>query len=320
MKEISKNKKGRKTHLKKIAQISALGLLGMMLLSPLLLCNQETDPFYHKLLREGEKSYLNKNYEEAAEKLEIAKFGLHGDKKSLAKAYVYLILSYRYLKNMEKCEEYLKKAVGLLNLNGLEELEIDTSSRNDFENLLNYFNAKVKKEEPEKSPKKPQLERPERNTKPKELEKIPLKTKYQELQERIKAEPQNLAPYLELYKLHRENDEVKAARNVIQDLIHNNPDELVGPHLMGKIEFSQRNYTDALTYFKQVLRPLGKIQVENPVVAKSLIYISLCLYHLGRRELQESFVKLIKDNISAAQLLLMLQEEELEKEWEETVE
>lgn len=316
---IFKEKNKRKTNLKEIIQFSAIGLLGVMLLSNLLLWSQEIDPFYLKLLREGEKSFLNKNYKVAIEELEIAMFGLHGDKNLLAKAYIYIILSYRSLKDVGKCEEYIKKAVKSVNLEELNNLEIDTSIRNEFENLLNYFESKGKKEEPIKPPEKPQIKPPKINTKPEEPEKKPVKTKYQELEERIISEPQNLTPYLELHELHRKNNDVKAARKVIQDLIKNNPEERIGPYLMGKIEFSQSNYADALTNFKQALRLSEKIQLENVVNVKTLIYISLCLYHLDRKELQGSFVKLIKNNTSDEQLRLILREEELEKEWENSV-
>jgi len=328
---IFKKKNKRKTNIKEIVQFSAIGLLGVMLFSNLFLWSQEIDPFYLKLLREGEKSFLNRNYKVAVEELEIAMFGLHGNKNLLAKAYIYIILSYRYLKNVGKCEEYVKKAVKSVNLEELNNLEIDMSIRNEFENLLNYFESKGKKEEPIKAPEKPQIKPPEKppekpqikppktNTKPKEPEKKPVKTKYQELEERIISEPQNLTPYLELYELHRRNNDVKAARKVIQDLIKNNPEERIGFYFMGKIEFSQSNYADALTNFKQALRLSEKIQLENVVNVKTLIYISLCLYHLDRKELQGSFVKLIKNNTSDEQLRLMLKEEELEKEWENSI-
>jgi len=61
------------------------------------------------------------------------------------------------------------------------------------------------------------------------------------------------------------------------------------------------------------------IQAENVMIVKSLIYATLCLYHVDRKELHESFVKIIKNNTSDEHLRLMLKEEELEKEWDEIV-
>jgi len=61
------------------------------------------------------------------------------------------------------------------------------------------------------------------------------------------------------------------------------------------------------------------IQAENVMIVKSLIYATLCLYHVDRKELHESFFKLVKDNTSDEHLRQMLKEEELEKEWDEIV-
>ena len=88
---------------------------------------------------------------------------------------------------------------------------------------------------------------------------------------------------------------------------------------MGKIEFSQGNYTDALRYFNQVLKPFEGIERENDLVIKSLIYVSLCLHYLNRKTLHDAFIKLLKENTSEAQLRLMLKEEGLDKEWERVV-
>lgn len=294
-----------------------IGLFGTALLASPLLWSQEIDPFYLKLLNEGEKSYLEKNYRGAVKDLEITIFGLHGQKKLLGKAYVYLSLSYRHLNNREKCEEYLRKAFELVGQEGFKDLEIDQSARDDLKILLDYFKIgkteeeeeEPEKEEPEKATEKPQ----------KRLPRVRPKTKYEELEERIKAEPQNLTLYYELYEFHREKNDVKAAREVIQDLIKNNPDEFIGPYLMGKIEFSQSNYAAALRSFNQVLKPFEMIQAENVMVVKSLIYVTFCLYHLDRKELHESFVKLVKDNTTDEHLRQMLKEEELEKEWDEII-
>jgi len=308
-----KKKNARITNAHKALKFFIMGLFGTALLASPLLWSQEIDPFYLKLLNEGEKSYLEKNYRGAVKDLEITIFGLHGQKKLLGKAYVYLSLSYRHLNNREKCEEYLRKAFELVGQEGFKDLEIDQSTRDDLKILLDYFKI-GKEEEPEKEESEKVTKEPQ-----KRLPRVRPKTKYEELEERIKAEPQNLTLYYELYEFHREKNDVKAARKVIQDLIKNNPDELIGPYLMGKIEFSQSNYAAALRSFNQVLKPFEMIQAENVMVVKSLIYVTFCLYHLDRKELHESFVKLVKDNTTDEHLRQMLKEEELEKEWDEII-
>jgi len=308
MKEINKDQ-NKRASINKVARLTMMGLLGMMLFSHPLLWSQETDPFYLRLFRGGEKLYLDKNYRQAIKELEIAVFGLRGDKNLAGKAYVYLSLSYFRLQDRENCELNIKKAVELLGPEGLKNLAIDQSAQGSLERLMEYF--KIGKTEEAEEEEKPRQKRP-----PKKPEEKVLKSRVEELKEKLEAEPQNLALYYELYEFHRGKNDVKAARKVIQDLIKNNPDELIGPYLLGKIEYSQNNYAEALGYFNQVLKPFEGIETENDMAIKSLIYVSLCLHHLNRQDLHESFIKLIKDNTSDAQLRLMLKEEELDKEWE----
>lgn len=297
MKEINKAK-NKRTNINKVVKLTIIGLLGVMLFNYPSLWSQEVDPFYLKLFREGEKSYLDNNYKQAIKELEIAVFGLRGDKNLVGKAYVYISLSYLHLKERDNCELNIRKATELVGLEGLEKLGIDQSARGDLKTVIDYFKIGEPEEEPEETTPKARIE---------------------ELEEKIEAEPQNLAHYYALYELHRDKNDVKAARKVIQNLIKNNPEELIGPYLLGKIEFSQNNYAGALNYFNLVLKPFEGIEPENVMVVKSMIYVSLCLYHLDSQELHDSFVKLIKDNISDEQLKLILEEEELDKEWEEIV-
>lgn len=64
--------------------------------------------------KKGEKSFLAGNYKVAVKELQIAAFGLLGEKKLRAKAYVYLSLSYYYLKDIDESEKYLKEAAELI--------------------------------------------------------------------------------------------------------------------------------------------------------------------------------------------------------------
>jgi tetratricopeptide (TPR) repeat protein len=308
MNKTLKEQNKRTTKANKKFKFMAIGLFGVMLFSYPLLWGQEVDPFYLKLLNEGEKSYLDKNYKQAIKKLEIAVFGLSGDNNLVGKAYLYISLSHLQLKDRENCELNIRKALDLVGVEGLEKLKIDESARDDLKRIIDYF--KIGKEEEEEEPEEEKPKKPE--------EKV-LKSRVEELEKKIEAEPQNLAYYYELYELYRGKNNVKAARKIIQELIKNNPDELIGPYLMGKIEFSQNSHADALRYFNQVLKPFEEIEKENVLVIKSLIYVSLCLHYLNRQTLHDAFVKLLKENTSEAQLRLMLKEEDLDKEWKRVV-
>lgn len=89
--------------------------------TPILFC-QQTDPFYLDLFQKAQKSFISKNYKNAARDFEIAAFGLIGEKRLRAKACVYLSLSHFYLDEMEACEKYLKEAAALIDGEEFEKL------------------------------------------------------------------------------------------------------------------------------------------------------------------------------------------------------
>jgi len=446
---------------KKKAKFFTVGLVSIALLSCSLLFCQEIDPFYSKLLRDGEKLFLAQNFKEAVKTLEIAAFGLHREKKLRGKAYVYLSLSFYHLKNYKKCEEYLRKAAELVEKEGFQSLEIDESIRSELYKLFNYFriegwgelpeagmkirptqvkgDADIQIRELEKSIKAEphniylyyilhELHRKNNNLKeakkvlqnlvknnPNEVDayyllariyfeqrkfkdasknfeqilKLPekaqikedllLKTKVslilcfyyrqeekkirdlivkfmndfseekisslaleekdkrlflqiidtyraqaaarqmeiriKELEKAIKKEPRNTSLYYELYDLHRKKRNDKDAKKLLKNLVKNNPDEYQGTYLLAKIEFSQKKYKDALKYFNQVLKPSEGAEVDNELVLKSSIYVSLCLFHLNRREHLESFVRSVEESIAEEKLKQILQKEGLEEEW-----
>ena len=105
-----------------------------------LLPAQQTDPFYKNLLENAQKSFLARNYEEAARDLEIAAFGLLEDKTLRAKAYVYLSLCKYYLKDIGSSEKSLREAAALMSEEGFEKLEIYESAWPDVEKLMTFFN------------------------------------------------------------------------------------------------------------------------------------------------------------------------------------
>lgn len=136
---------------------------------------QQIDPFYRQLLEKAQKSFLAKNYEEAARDFEIASFGLTGDKTLRAKAYVYLSLSRYYLKDIKSSEKYMREAADLMGEKELATLEIYESALPDLEKLLTFFNIRPAQEEsppqPPQVPEKPI--KPDPDTPAKSEEKVP---------------------------------------------------------------------------------------------------------------------------------------------------
>jgi protein TonB len=101
---------------------------------------QQTDPFYLSLIEKAQKSFLARNYGEAARDFEIAAFGLAGNKTLQAKAYVYLSLCRYYLKDMQAAEKSLREAAAIMGQEGFAALEIYESAWPDLDKLTAFFN------------------------------------------------------------------------------------------------------------------------------------------------------------------------------------
>ena len=134
---------------KKTVRLWGLLFVGVILLGYSDLACQETDAFYTNLFKKGEKSFLAKNYKEAVKELEIAVFGLYKEKELRGKAYVYLSLSHYYLKDIKKCEKYLREAFELLGDEGIKNFELDKPARSDLEKLIKYFKLRDAEKKPE---------------------------------------------------------------------------------------------------------------------------------------------------------------------------
>ena len=90
----------RKQFLKTSVCICATVIFALLFTTGVTLLGQEADPFYLNLLKKAEKSLLEGNFSKAIEELEIAAFGLTTERRLEAKAYVYMSLSYFYLKDL----------------------------------------------------------------------------------------------------------------------------------------------------------------------------------------------------------------------------
>ena len=101
---------------------------------------QQSDLFYVGLLEKAQKSFLAKNYEEAARSFEVALFGLAGDRTRQSKALVYLSLCKYYLKDLKASESNLREAAALMGEEGFGSLQIYQSAWPDVEKLMNFYN------------------------------------------------------------------------------------------------------------------------------------------------------------------------------------
>jgi protein TonB len=142
--------------MKKRTAFSFFLLAGVLLLTPIPGSSQDIDPFYLSLVEKAQKSFLAKNYADAARDFEIAAFGLAGDKTLQAKNYVYLSLCRYYLKDMQASERSLHQAADIVGEEGFGSLEIYESAWPDLNKLIAFFNlTRAQSEAPPKEIEKP---------------------------------------------------------------------------------------------------------------------------------------------------------------------
>ena len=264
--------------------------------SPDLFAQQQVDPFYTNLLHKGVQSFLAGNYKDAVKELELANFGLHGKDDLRAKACIYLGLSHYYLKDNVKSEKYLRDAENLLGDKGFQSIDINDSVRAVLEKLLVTFKMAeppppLKAEQKAEQKRLPEKEKPEEDKIPplKEKKKKPAANLnlIKELERKIKAKPKDVSLYYDLYSLHMENNKQKDALKTLRNLIKKNPDELMGYHLTGKIQYNLRKYRDAEKSFAKVLELSRKFTVAEEILIESRAYLILCA-HIRRDKKRES--------------------------------
>lgn len=279
-------------------------LAGLILLGNLNLKGQQVDPFYLNLLDKGEESFLAGNYKDAVKELEIAAFGLPGEEKLRAKAYVYLSLSYYYLKETDRSERYLKDAADLIDEQEFHRLEIAESVRAELENLLNYFRLrKAQKETPEISGER--FEKAESEiTKPGEKERAKKieNSLAIELEKNIKAQPRNIDLYYELYNIYSDNNNFGAAKKTLKNLVKNNPGEINGYYLLAKIEFRERNYKEAEKILEKILDLSKRVQIEERISTETRAYLILSSYLRGKRKKAQEMVSAWMDDFSTEKI------------------
>jgi protein TonB len=118
--------------------------------------SQQTDPFYLRLLEKAQKSFLARNYGDAARDFEIAAFGLNQDITLQAKASFYIGLCHFYLKDIKKSESFVRQGADLLGDRSLAVLQIPDSVLPDLEKLLTFFDIQLAQPAPPVDPPAPQ--------------------------------------------------------------------------------------------------------------------------------------------------------------------
>lgn len=288
--------------LKKIISFSIFFSSCLTLLSPHFHYSQKSDPFYVNLLDKGEKSFIAGNYKSAIKDLEIAAFGLLEEKKLKAKAYVYIGLSYYYLRNLNKSKEYLNDAVESISEEKLLDLDLDESARIELKNLLNSFKLKAfDKDISERGDIRLNINEAPEKRKDRTVETGLIK----ELEKTIQVQPRNIELYYKLCNLYIESGNIEAAKNTLKNLIKNNPAEINGYYLLGKIEFKERNYKEAEKIFEKILDLSKRIQIDERIIIEVKAYLILCSYLRGKRKKSKKMVLDWIDDFSREKIITL---------------
>lgn len=256
------------------------------------LLGQEVDPFYLNLLNQGEKSLLESSYRKAIDELEIAVFGLTNETRLEAKAYVYMSLSYFHLNDLEQSKKYFKKAQEAIEGKDLQDLDLDESVRTDLESLINSFKAETAREKQLESIRKKyeaeDLPFGEAEGALSRLERDLRITR--ELEKDIEEDPRNTSLYYDLYLLYKHSNNVLYARRTLENLVKNNPSEIQGYYLLGKLEFGERNYEEAEKIFEKILSLFERAQTDESILAETKAYLILASSLRGKEDKAQELV------------------------------
>ena len=276
------------------------------------LIGQQIDPFYTKLFNDGEAAFFSQNYKEAVQVLEIAVFGLGTEKKYLGKAYVYLGLSYFNLNDKEKSQQTLLKAARLVGEDGFKILELQESTVVNLEKLLGQFNIRTTPVDVsiDKSLLEPPLH----------LSQFAIPEEYLprnvEIERLLGTNPDTPSQYYALYSYYIQKKDQRSAKRVLQELIKKKPGEVNGYYLLGKIEFYQKRYEQALGYFNAVLAPALWGNLDEETKVKTVVFLTLGLNTLGLNQNVPFYFEYIRRAAAEDLVNRMVKEEALEKVWE----
>jgi tetratricopeptide (TPR) repeat protein len=200
------------------------------------------DPFYLRVLGEGEQYFRAQNYQEAARSLKVAIFGLGTDKALQGKALGYLCLSYFNSKADAEAKDCLIQLVGLVGLTGLSGLAMDQADRDHLSQVAAFF----KLDQPAAgttSPSRADTLPSNRPAAPGQKKQTPAET-VKALEKKIKDNPKVVQAYLDLYEFQKQQKNLKAAGRALEGMIKAFPADPMGPFLLGKLRYADKDYDE----------------------------------------------------------------------------
>ncbi len=298
----------------KISRLLVAALPAILAAAVGLAAAQAIDPFYLRLFEGGEAAFVSGDHAKSVKDLEVAVFGLASDRARSARACVYLALSHASLKNAEKSEQFLRRAVGLIGDADPGSLGLAEGALNAFERLREKLPPEAEAGSEEKT--LPAWEKPKEPAPPPVARPVVDPAQVKELEGRLGKEPDNDRLRLDLASLYVSRRDFRKANKLMRDLLKRDPEELMATYHLSRVLYFQKDYRKALEGFHKIIGPASEEKITRDAVLRSTLYTALCLNALGQKDSRDSYMNYLDRNVPLAELKRLVAEEGLQAEWE----
>ncbi len=229
----------------------------------------QVDPFYQQSLAEGERLLEAGNYADAALALEVAVFGLRGDRPQQIKALGYFVLAAYKAGQAEKSRDGARRFLRLVGEDPLETLPLKEEWREELLKLISYFHKSPDTKPPARTEKPP----------PAKEEKTPLEERPPD-QTPSPSRADLAARSYGLFDQYLQQNQTAAARRVLESLLRQEPSEVRAVHLLGKLDFREEKFKSARSRFEKVVDEETRLGDRDGLLTEATAYLVLCAYHL----------------------------------------
>lgn len=241
------------------------------------------DPFYLKLLSEGEEYFHAQDYQTAAKSLKVAVFGLVTDKTLQGKALGYLCLSHFNLKEDAEARACIIQVIGLVGLANISSLAMDDADREHLARIAAFYRLD--------QPAAGATTASRTDTLPSTVPAAPSQKKetaaetIKAFEKKIKDNPKSVQAYLDLHEFQKQQGDPKAARLALEDLIKNNPLEAKAYLTLGKLYYEDKEFNKSSETLKKMLSLPGSAPADDKLRGEAAFYLTLSDYLNKDKEL-----------------------------------